>query len=1036
MPMDAEKTAFEAFPQLDAGTHGGCIVQMQVTRDGQSLISAGETTLRVWDLSDAAQGQPSRLKRLLLGRVNGPTDDGAIDGRAARFATSHDSRWLVALKPWRHRFAGSPGPQDRTQHDAGRVTEVQVFDLNSGNLQSRFVHPGQLLDLDFSPDGRWLAAVGNVRVGAAGSTRQAGVWVWSTRELLRPGARVAPKAHAQLQLGRTQRASTVPAALRFVPPGHAYGPTPERGQKPDRDAASLVLAIGDDAGVRSELAWLRFAPTAGLTLTLSRASPEPITPSTLAVSATTVAIGAMPPSGRKLRGRLFCFAHADPTNSSTTELEAPAASAAFSPSGDRLAVGLMVDPVNGGDAPAGTQTVQVNVYDCSYGTRLALRSSYFGHDDNVRALAFTDNQTIASAGGDNQAIHFWRPQRRIAEAFDAIRGVGRVAIEPGITADERVLFGTVPPRLLPPGHAMRQQSFDLRRMQLSTSAASVLRRDFESRKWWVGDGDDMVIPLWFIGDDAGRGDPTDFVPDLSLFVGADDAWVIWTSSGYYNAGGGDDAAKRIGYRINRALHQEGLLVPSDRFKAFYRPEIVQAVVRHGSEARARAHGVDVPEVDVTCILPPIAELARNGLRQTGRTVGFNFTVETPCADVPPTRASLLRNGRVVWMNRAEDRVGTTGKPLKRIAARQVVPPLPLLPGRNRFAFHVENKEAKSVPVEFEIDGPVAVEGERESTSPGRLFLLSVGVAKFKHPDKVPELKCADRDARAVFNAFAHGDLAKKAAAKVFGQGSKAVAKAGGAKRLGNQAFDKVDAKLLLNADATKAAILSELDRMCALIAKRHARFRNERDVLFVFLSGHGLKAMNKKVPSLFFSNHDLLPTPEDTERTGLSMLDLGDRITSVPAEVVLVIDACHAGLAGRGTMAGLNAEELARRVHAIHERGMYLVTAARAEELASEDGASMLGVLTAAMLEALERSLPNGVSGVKGLSGVKGGRGRASKTAGGAARSKRNLEVLMADIVAGVQRFVPVVSARTGVDPQTPVCRIYGDLTPLTILKT
>jgi hypothetical protein len=35
-----------------------------------------------------------------------------------------------------------------------------------------------------------------------------------------------------------------------------------------------------------------------------------------------------------------------------------------------------------------------------------------------------------------------------------------------------------------------------------------------------------------------------------------------------------------------------------------------------------------------------------------------------------------------------------------------------------------------------------------------------------------------------------------------------------------------------------------------------------------------------------------------------------------------------------------------------------------------------------------------------------------------------------------VQRFVPEVSARTGVKAQTPVCRIYGDLTPLTILKT
>ena len=38
---------FEAFPQVDAGTHGGCIVQLLATPDGRFLVSAGETTIRV-----------------------------------------------------------------------------------------------------------------------------------------------------------------------------------------------------------------------------------------------------------------------------------------------------------------------------------------------------------------------------------------------------------------------------------------------------------------------------------------------------------------------------------------------------------------------------------------------------------------------------------------------------------------------------------------------------------------------------------------------------------------------------------------------------------------------------------------------------------------------------------------------------------------------------------------------------------------------------------------------------------------------------
>jgi hypothetical protein len=41
----------------------------------------------------------------------------------------------------------------------------------------------------------------------------------------------------------------------------------------------------------------------------------------------------------------------------------------------------------------------------------------------------------------------------------------------------------------------------------------------------------------------------------------------------------------------------------------------------------------------------------------------------------------------------------------------------------------------------------------------------------------------------------------------------------------------------------------------------------------------------------------------------------------------------------------------------------------------------------------------------------------------------------MADLLAGVQRLAPEVSARAGVQAQTPVCRSFGEMLPLTILK-
>ena len=225
--------------------------------------------------------------------------------------------------------------------------------------------------------------------------------------------------------------------------------------------------------------------------------------------------------------------------------------------------------------------------------------------------------------------------------------------------------------------------------------------------------------------------------------------------------------------------------------------------------------------------------------------------------------------------------------------------------------------------------------------------------------------------------------------------------------LRNDAFDSVAATLLVEERATKAAILAQIRQFADTIVAREQSAKSERDVLLVFLSGHGTRF--KGEPELYFWNWDLVPTGKDMERTGLSLVEFAEIATAVPAEVVLVIDACHAGMAGNNMMRGLDPEELARRIHAIHERGMYLINAARSEELSWEHRDLRHGVLTTALLEAL-RQRRYGSGPEKKLS--------------------------MLGLIAAVQELVPRISARVGLKvPQTPVCRLYGDLLPLTIYQ-
>jgi len=964
MPVEAQHEAqHEAFLKLDTGTHTGDILQIAVTPDGRQIVTAGECTIRIWDT------QTRQLVRMLLGQVSDRSQEVFGDGNVLRFALSPDGRWIVVLKDW------LTGMGERG--DGGFVTELQVFERDTGNLQSRYVHRGLLFDLDFSPDGRYLAVVGNQVVGRR---RRVQVQVYSARDVVKAGFKKPPQPLFAQAFQSTAGANGLPASLRFVPVvpqrGAAYTLVVAASSQPPDDKVSEARA--PDNGW---LSWVHLLPAQGLVEARSVRTEGPVVPHTLAVSHdwSVVAAAGTTRCGRQHLGRLLRHSH-DGQDIGCTFTEAPPAAAVFSPSGGQLLLGLSTQPDNDGLMAPGEQTVQVNAYSVSC-SGLDLRSSYFGHDGTVHGLAFLGDGTAISAGGDNQAIHFWDCRHRVGQLLGAIRGVGQTMFAPGITRAEQVLFGSVPLRLLPPNHAQRQQTFCLHSMTLQTTEPSAVRQtDYETRKWFIADHASQLIPLRH--SPSAYGQDLDLPPDLTLFVGADDEWVLWTRSGYYNAS--PNGARRIGYHVNRGVDKEALFVPSDRFKDCLRPDIVQAVVQHGSEERARARGVNIDALDVKAMLPPLIELAPRGVVAGTDQVSFNFTTWSPNAAQPVTRVWILRNGNFAW-NEALPSGKGKGPTRHRVK-------LPLRPGRNVFSIRAETARTRAASIDWELAGPpLPPQGPLAVDARGKLFLLSVGVSDFAvaHTEAAQgtrPLLCAHKDAAAVHRALAGPGRGRR-----------------------NKAFDGVEAVLLVNEQATKANILGQLQRLCTLIQQRGQAEGDERDVLFVFLSGHGLRF--KGEPDLYFFNHDMVPL--QAELHGLSMLALGELMATVPAEVVLVIDACHAGMAGNNVVSGLDPQELAQRIHAVSERGLYVLGAARAEEKAREDREGGLGVFTQALLHAL--------------------RSPRHLAPDGAGRKTRSISMM--GLIAGLQEELPRVSARAGTRAQTPVCRMYGDLLPLTIYR-
>ncbi len=794
----------------------------------------------------------------------------------------------------------------------------------------------------------------------------------------------------------------------------------------------------------------------------------------------------------------FCYDH-DGKRVAAILCESVPASPAFSHDESQLIVGQSQD----------SALIEVSVYDIALG-HFRLKSVYHGHDSEVFAVAFLRDGTAVSAGGDQNAIHFWNPAHFEGEQTGLIKGAGRVVHAVGINAEGQIGIGNYDDLRSEDGRIVLQRVFDPQSMTLNAlsihnsagfqraqshageqwlelklkegsaylallpgeqaltddsfagqyelttfgftpnrtivigggdGTLQVVPRQADGRyahperylvghtasirdhaasgKWLITAGADQIIRLWCL-EDVDQDVKTDLYPALNLFVGSDDEWVIWSGSGYYNASQRGD--RRFGYHVNRGPDKEAVYFSSDRFiKAFFRPDIIQAILEHGSEERAFAELAkrdhDAAPIDVKQILPPIVELAENGIITTPEKVTLTFTVDVLNPDAPATRVWVVRNEQFAWESeKHKDKYKVT---------------LPLLPGRNRFKILAENESAKSTPLIQTIMGPSprkriqkagsrnvaskpgaslshggqmtargskskaprsgtnTILGDGQDALPGNgiLYMLAVGVSDLEkpRPDKgFNNLHFAHEDAIAVYNAFAKTRLSGALDKEI---------------PLRNKAFQSVEATVLLNKQAKKAAIMKAVDRICSRI-KTHAKQRGaQRDVLLVFLSGHGVRRTDPRTheQELYFWNYDL--DFENTRGTGLSLIELGRRITSVPADVILTTDACHSGMAGSDVVKGLDPNELAKRIYAINERGMYILNAARSDELAMESGRKEIqhGYFTKSILETLH--LGNAVN--------------------------------MLNLIASVQQRVQDYTNRE----QTPICRMYGDLLPLVVYQ-
>jgi WD40 repeat protein/uncharacterized caspase-like protein len=258
--------------------------------------------------------------------------------------------------------------------------------------------------------------------------------------------------------------------------------------------------------------------------------------------------------------------------------------------------------------------------------------------------------------------------------------------------------------------------------------------------------------------------------------------------------------------------------------------------------------------------------------------------------------------------------------------------VPISAGKNQFVAYAFNRDnIKSV------DARVRVNGDSSLSRKGVLYLVGIGINRYQNSGF--DLAYAGSDADTLVAA-----LKKQQKSLSY--------------------FSEIRTVRLSDAEATKENILAALDALggapppaSAPASMKKLSKAGPEDFIVLFFAGHGLNRKN----TFFMLPHDLgyqgqrsrldASAVEQILAHSISDQELAARLYPVQAgHVLMIIDACHAGQAlgeDEARVGPMNARGLAQLAY---DKGMNILTAAQADQVAKEASALGHGFLTYALV--------------------------------------------------------------------------------------
>jgi len=380
---------------------------------------------------------------------------------------------------------------------------------------------------------------------------------------------------------------------------------------------------------------------------------------------------------------------------------------------------------------------------------------------------------------------------------------------------------------------------------------------------------------------------------LSLFVAADQRWVLWTPSGCFCTSLGGESL--VGWQVNRT-NQTADYFPLSHFRErFWKPELMALLMGTLDETAALQKlqaGQGGTEAQVTVIprmdeLPPVLRILSpaEGEAVPARAATFQVSLRTYGAARPVKGFRVFLDGARVPPSRGirPQQAKETFEGLDRTYPVPVnLPPRSATVGiqaelEDGQLSELAERQVTVAPPQETTTTPVPVAPTPVPTpepQPPTLRVLAVGVTQYASPKY--NLQFPAKDAADIAREFQHQ-----------------------AGRL----FDKVEVKLLLDDQATEKQILEAMDDLAAS--------SGPATVTLYFFSSHGGTNAEK-------SSYFLVPYDFSQGSWGVDGRAIKARLDATQGRTLMLMDTCHSGnVLGEGRMRSL--DDSMKRIRFINE---------------------------------------------------------------------------------------------------------------------